>query len=121
MFWPAFCAAPSTPTFPLLCAEGPPQSCSFFPYTTLFRSTENRDDAASVVLAPLARLTSGAVTTGAWSIGALTWEFFNAPQYVPTLARTHRLSLPDPLWKLVCASCAAVTSMFWPALFATPP
>ena len=40
---------------------------------------------------------------------------------MPSLARTHRSSEPEPLWKVVLASWAAVTSMFWLVPCATPP
>src|SRR5258708_21869072 len=43
------------------------------------------------------------------------------PILVPSLARTHRSSEPDPLWNVKLANCAGVTSIAWPAGCATPP
>src|SRR5262249_60495957 len=51
---------------------------------------------------------------------ALTWNSFDALQSVPSEARTQRSSDTDPAWYVICNSCAAVTSIAWPALCGTP-
>ena len=39
---------------------------------------------------------------------------------MPSLARTHRSSVPEPDWNVVWPSCAAVTSIAMPVAWATP-
>src|SRR5437016_14065691 len=82
-------------------------------------ATENKDDDAG--LAPWATLRSEAVTTGAWFMGPVTWNSFQALQRRPWLARTQMSSKAHAdVAKLVCASCAAVTSLYCLAVCAVP-
>src|SRR6185503_2815003 len=81
--------------------------------------TLNSDDARG--LAPWATLVGSATTTtGALLTGATTWNSFQALQLMPSLARTHRSSVPEPDWNVVWPSCAAVTSIAMPVAWATP-
>src|SRR3984957_19756326 len=80
--------------------------------------TDNSVAAPTVSLS--ASLTFPPVTTGLASTGAVTWNSCHAPQSVPSFARTHKSSAPEPDWNVGCASCAAVTSIATLVVCATP-
>src|SRR2546430_1175439 len=93
-------AAPLTTKWPLDAASVESQNWYFAGASPSASAKENSEDAAR--LWPCAAKRSMAVVTvGAWLTGAVTEKFFHWLQSKPSNARTHRLSCPEPDWKLV--------------------
>jgi hypothetical protein len=56
-------------------------------------------------------LTFETMIVGAWLADAVTVMLIQALQSQPSKALTHNWSAPEPVWKVVCANWAAVTSI----------